>query len=193
MVAILVCPECHYADDVTLERIPGDLVRYTCRGRHGDGHDFIWEMAREQASGGRSGGSGGGSGVTADLFEPMLACVIAGEPFVEYGIVEYRLAQRRPELYRAHIAERGHVMLAPSRVTASNSRFGPTLVRLAARGLLTRIFGKATGAWSYNGRTTYWARPGTPQNRIMTWEQYCRERGRPPEWTAEDEAAAGEV
>lgn len=182
-------PECHYADDVSLERIPNGLVRYTCVGRHGDGQDFIWEMTQKQASEGRAGGSAG-AGVTADLFDPMLACVIPGEPFVEYGIVEYRLSQQYPELYRAHIAERGHVMLAPSRVTAPNSRFGPTLVRLAAVGLLTRIFERATGAWSYNGRTTYWARPGTAANRVVTWEQYCLEHGRTPEWTAEDRAAA---
>jgi hypothetical protein len=186
--AILICPECHYADDVTMERLPGNLVRYTCAARHSDGHDFIWEMTREQASSG--GGTSTGAGVTADLYEPMLHCVLPDEPFVEYGIVEYRLSQQFPELYRAHVAERGHVMLEPSRVTASNSRFGPTLVRLAANGLLTRVFDKATGAWRYNGRTTYWARPGAPTNLNLTWEQYCRSIGRQAEWTAADRRAA---
>jgi hypothetical protein len=188
MIAILLCPVCHYADDVTMERLTGGLVRYTCAARHPDGHEFIWETSREQASGG--GDRSPGTGVTADLFDPMLHCVLPDEPFVEYGIVEYRLSQQFPELYRAHIAERGHVMLEPSRVTASNSRFGPTLVRLAANGLLTRIFGKATGAWSYNGRTTYWARPGAPTNRTRTWEQYCETAGRPTAWTYEDRQAA---
>jgi hypothetical protein len=189
VIGILICPECHYADDVSLERLTSGLVRYTCTARHGDGQNFIWEITADQASGGGTSGSAG-AGVTADLFDPMLACVVAGGPFVEYGIVEYRLSQQYPELYRAHIAERGHVMLAPSRVTASNSRFGPTLVRLAANGLLTRIFETATGAWRYNGRTTYWARPGTPANKAVTWEQYCADHGRSSEWTPEDRATA---
>jgi len=47
-------------------------------------------MSSEQVSGGN--GSSVGAGVTADLFDPMLHCVLPDEPFVEYGIVEYRLA-----------------------------------------------------------------------------------------------------
>lgn len=188
MIAILICPECHYADDVTLERLAGGIVRYTCAARHPDGHEFIWEMTLERAAVGAAPSSG--TGVTAELYDPMLQCVLPDEPFVEYGIVEYRLSQRYPDLYRAHIAERGHVMLEPSRVTASNSRFGPTLVRLAANGLLTRIFDRATGAWSYNGRTTYWARPGTATTRTLTWDRYCQMSGRPSDWTPEDRQAA---
>lgn len=82
------------------------------------------------------------------------------------------------------------MMLEPSRVTASNSRFVPALVRLAREGQLIKTTGIATGAWAYNSQISYWARPGTPKTNLMTWEQFCDAEGRSPAWTSDDVARA---
>jgi hypothetical protein len=172
---------------VTYLSLRGGLVQYTCKGRHDDGHEFVWELSREQARTG--GGDRAADGVTDELLEPLLACVRPDDPFLEYGIIEYRLAQARSDLFVAHVRERGHVMLAASRVTASNSRFIPALVRLASYGQLVKKVGRATGAWRYNHTITYWARPDTPASSTLTWEAYCAQIGRDPYWTDEDRAA----
>lgn len=183
---IRTCPACFRDDEVTYRPVPDGLVRYTCAGRHDDGHEFIWEISREEA---RTRGDKAAAGVTDELLEPLLACVRPGDPYLEYGIIEYRLAQARPDLFVAHVRERGHVMLAPSRVTASNSRFIPTLVRLASYRQLVKKVGRATGAWRYNNTISYWARPDTPTSSMLSWEGFCAQLGRNPQWTEEDRAA----
>jgi len=72
----------------------------------------------------------------------------------------------------------------------SNSRFGPALVRLANMGQLDKQVGPAIGAWRYNSTISYWARPGRPKNRTLTWEAFCKQIDRDPDWTDEDRAAA---
>ena len=42
-----------------------------------------------------------------------------GEPFPEYGVVEYRFRQQYPELFRAHVREQGHVLTGARLYTAS--------------------------------------------------------------------------
>jgi hypothetical protein len=129
-------------------------------------------------------------GVTDELLEPLLACVRPGEPFVEYGVVEHRFRLDYPALFAAHVADRGHVMLAPKVATASGVRFGVALGRLARTGELVSKYGPATGAWSYNGQVTYWARPPAPGGADLSWQAYCASLGRSADWTDEDRAAA---
>jgi hypothetical protein len=112
--------------------------------------------------------------------------VVPGEPFVEYGVVEYRFRMNHPDLFAAHVRDRGHVMLAPGVATASSVRFAATLGRLARTGELASVYGPATGAWSYNSQVTYWARPPAPAGRRITWAAFCCELGRPDTWTDED-------
>lgn len=83
-IAIQTCLSCFSADDVKMNRLPDGLVRYTCTNakRHDDGHEFIWERTVEQAAG---AADTAGAGVTDELLDPMLRCVVDGEPFVEYG------------------------------------------------------------------------------------------------------------
>lgn len=85
----------------------------------------------------------------------MSSCIHPEDPFVEYGIVEYRFRQAYPDLFRAHVRERGHILLGPAKFTASGLRFGVALGRLAQAGELLSHYGPAPGAWSYNGQATY--------------------------------------
>lgn len=174
------------ADEVEYRRLPDRLVEYTCAGRHGGSGEHTWLVS--QAKVGWSAAAE--EGVTDELLEPLLGCVLPGEPFVEFGIVEYRLRLDRLDLFVAHVRERGHVMLAPGVATASSVRFSLALGRLARSGELVSRYGPATGAWSYNSQVTYWARPPAP-NTELSWSDYCASLGRSAQWTDEDRAILG--
>jgi hypothetical protein len=183
---IVTCPVCFTADDVSYQRLPDKQVAYFCAGRHPDGRPHEWIRDADAASSGWAAAEG----VTDELLEPFLKCVEPDDGLLEYGIVEYRFRQRYPELFRAHLADRGHVMLAPQRVTASSVRFGMALSRLARLGDLSYEYGPATGAWSYNSRISYWSRPPATGRPRISWAEFCASIGRSPEWTDEDRAAA---
>lgn len=157
---------------------------YVCSADHGGEGVHTW--LRSQQPGAQALAA---EGVTGELLEPMLACVVPDEPFAEYGVVEYRFRERYPALFRAHVRDRGHVLMDTPLVTASAVRFGFALSRLARPGELVRRFGPATGAWAYNGEMSYWAVPPAPQGQPMTWAAYCARVGRSAQWTDEDRAA----
>lgn len=179
---IVTCDKCFSADDVSWQRLPDKMVRYTCSGSH-DGagpHSFVRSAVQvnnysESVS----------EGVTDELLDPLMACIELGEPLLEYGIVEYRLRQRFPALFAAHVADRGHVLTGATVATASSVRFGVALGRLADSGDLVSVYGPATGAWKYNGQVTYWARPPKP-SQMQSWVEFCQQIGRDPEWQPED-------
>jgi len=180
---IVRCPRCFRADDVGWQRLPDNALLYTCTARH-DGGPYTWVASHEAVS----GGDLAADGVTDELLTPLLSCVRPGEPFVEYGIVEYRFSRQFRGLFVAHVRERGHVMVAPSRVTASSVRFGVALARLVRAGDLVSRPGPATGAWRYNAAITYWAAAPAAGREMLSWEAFCRSVGRSPEWTEEDRA-----
>lgn len=120
----------------------------------------------------------------------MLACVNPGEPFVEYGVVEYRFRLARPELFVAHVRERGHMMLGTRRglASASTTRFAKALARLEKAGELVTVKGPGTGAWRHDQAIGYWARPPRPSGPLLTWSMFCATQGRTAEWSDEDRA-----
>jgi hypothetical protein len=185
---IVTCPKCFSADFVTWQRLPDSMLMYTCSAGHaGDGqHHFV-----RPVSAAAGGDEAADEGVTDELLEPIASCVVVGEPFVEYGVVEYRLRQAFPKLFLAHVHDRGHVLTGKTIATASSVRFGVALGRLARTGELLSVYGPATGAWSYNGRVTYWARPPEPDGQPLTWAAYCTQHGRSPEWTTADRDEIG--
>jgi hypothetical protein len=184
----MTCPRCFSADDVTYQRLPDRLVEYHCTGPHDGAGPHTWLSTSDKANWKQDVVDG----VTDELLEPLLRCVRPGEPFVEYGVVEYRLRVGRPDLFAAHVRDRGHVMLAPGQATASSVRFASALGRLARAGELVSEYGRATGAWSYNGQVTYWASPPAPTGDRVTWSTFCRRLGRPDTWTDEDRAVVGD-
>lgn len=87
---IITCPKCFSADDVQPpRRLPDHLLQYTCTNEAAHGH-YEWLTTRNavQPSGDVT------EGVTDELLEPLNQCVVADDPFVEYGIVEHRLRVR---------------------------------------------------------------------------------------------------
>lgn len=179
---ITTCPRCSRADDVTYQRLQGRTLVYTCSDDHDGLGAHTWVRAGDESDLYQEAIDG----VTDDLLEPLAACLRPHEPFVEYGVVEYRFRQSHPELFAHHVRERGHVLLAESPYTATSVRFGVALSRLARSGELVSRYGAATGAWSDNGQITYWAAPPAAPGEPLTWEMFCAEAGRSPEWTDED-------
>lgn len=181
---IRTCPACFSAADVTYERLPDGLIAYACSRRHEDGREHIWTMTAKDVL---IAEDLAGDGVTDELMEPLSQCVHTGEPFAEYGVVDYRLRQDYPELFIAHVRDRGHHLLGGhQQATASGVRFGMALGRLARAGGLVRKYDRATGAWKYNGQITYWAKPPLVTGADVTWEQFCHDQGRSSEWTEAD-------
>jgi hypothetical protein len=180
----MTCPRCFSADDVTYERLPDHVVRFACTRNHDSYGPHVWMQTLNAVA----FPVDANAGVTDELLEPLSGCVESGEPWVEYGIVEYRFRQRHPELFAAHVRDRGHRMFSSHQVTASGVRFAAALSRLADRGELLKIYGPATGAWAPQD-VTYWARPPAPSTTSrLTWAQWCLEHGRSPDWTDADRA-----
>lgn len=179
---IITCPKCFSADDVLPpRRLPDQLLLYRCTNEQAHG-DYEWVTTRHAVQPPEEVQDG----VTDELLEPLNHCVLADEPFVEYGIVEHRLRTRFPELFAAHVAEQGHSMFGSRAYTASSVRFGVALGRLERLGELVSQYGPATGAWHHNGQVTYWTRTPPTDMRRKTWSEYCAEIGRPPTWTDDD-------
>jgi hypothetical protein len=183
---IVTCPRCFRDDEVSWQRLPDRMIMYVCSDGHGGSGPHTWVASRELLLTQEAAADG----VTDELLEPLRACVVPGEPFAEYGVVEYRLRVAYPELFRAHVRQQGHVLTGKRPFTASGVRFGVALSRLARTGELLSRYGPATGAWAYNGQMTYWAAPPEPSGVPLTWAAFCAQVGRSPEWTDEDRAAA---
>jgi hypothetical protein len=134
-------------------------------------------------------GPGTEAAATDELLESLLACVNAGEPFVEYGVVEYRFRVARPDLFVAH----RNILLGARRGQASLStaRFAKALGRLESAGELVMVKGPGTGAWRQNLSIGYWARPPRPTGPLLTWSMFCATQGRSAEWTDADRAVLG--
>lgn len=166
---IITCPRCFSFDDVRPpRRLTDGRVEYTCTGEHGGAGTHTWSSAPPDVPPGRVAPAAGRTGVRAPaapragvvteaaaidgLLEPLLACVNAGEPFVEYGVVEYRFRIARPDLFVAHVRERGHILLGARRgqASASTARFAKALGRLESSGELVTVKGPGTGAWRHN-------------------------------------------
>jgi hypothetical protein len=202
---IVTCPRCFSFDDVRPPRRLSDgRIEYTCTGDHDGAGTHVWSTApadaetpaRRTSTARKSAARAPGAprsrpnaedAAIEELLEPLLACVNPGEPFVEYGIVEYRFRLARPALFIAHVRERGHTMLAGRRgSSASTARFGKALGRLESAGALVTVKGPGTGAWRHAQSIGYWARPPRPTGPLLTWSMFCAIQGRSPEWTDAD-------
>ncbi|MEJ3658011.1 hypothetical protein WEH80_34110 [Actinomycetes bacterium KLBMP 9759] len=203
---IVTCPRCFSFDDVRPpRRMPDGRVEYTCTGDHDGAGKHVWSVAPAavEAPAGRASTARRPGAPTArstaedaaieELLEPLLACVKPGEPFVEYGVVEYRFRMARPDLFVAHVRERGHIMLGARRSapSASTARFAKALGRLERAGQLVTVKGPGTGAWRHDQSIGYWARPPRPSGPLLTWSMFCATQGRSLEWTDADRALFG--
>jgi hypothetical protein len=120
-------------------------------------------------------------GITADLglYEDLLTCLVAGEPLVEYGIVEYRYSRAFPSVYAQLISRYSHTRLGPKSFTTS-SLFAGVLGRLLKKGFVDGEFGPATGYWAFDGQISYWALPGENPTARMSYAEFATATGLDP-------------
>ena len=105
-------------------------------------------------------------GMTGELLGPVSACVDPDEPFVEYGIVEYRLRQRYPDLFLAHVRDRGHVILGPKAYTALE---------------------RSVRSGSWTARSSWWTRQQVrPSNACLAIQQPDHLLGTPTRFRSSD-------
>jgi hypothetical protein len=103
---------------------------------------------------------------------------VAGEPPVEYGVVECRYKALNPTRYSFLLDRYGHTRIAAANYTTTSFIAG-ALGRLARHGdIAFGEFGPATGYWAYNSVISYWALPGfDPDPTPTTWKAFATENG----------------
>jgi hypothetical protein len=166
-----VCPTCTVDDDDLLAwevEGPG-LWRYTCSNNRPD-HPFTWlTTGRDRLN------ESGHEGLSNELgiYDDLLSCFTAGDPWLEYGVVEYRYAKTNQQAYKHLVELYSHTELGPTRYSAS-AFIGAALGHLGREGLLVRRPCRATGFWSYNGTLNAWALPpGRGPDDETTWEAFA--------------------
>lgn len=154
-----VCKLCGYDDDVHVRTLAPGLWELHCSACN-----YVWPSDTAVLDDER----GGADGVAASygLYEDLLKCLVSREPYVEYGIVEYRYADLRPALYAELLDRYGHTRNGRQHYTVS-SFLGATLGWLRDHDEIVMRFGPATGYWSYNGTIGYCALPPGPADGSM--------------------------
>jgi hypothetical protein len=176
----LVCPRCSVEDFIETETLGPSFWRYTCT-----------RSCRQHAEPVSWTGSTPDAPVDMELTynkaeelglpNDLLRCLEHGEPFVEYGIVEYRYATKvNPDVYAQLVADYGHTALGPKQYTASTF-IASTLGRMLKEGLLAYRGGHATGFWSYNSGISFWSlAPVSSEAPPITFKAFALERGLDP-------------
>lgn len=169
-----VCALCGTDDGVTTLRLGEGVWEHTCRSTDGHPQSRTWQ---EDHSGVDELGL---EGLAQEwgLYDDLPLCLLAGDPFVEYGIVEHRYRSANPSRYAFLLRRYGHTSIAPSPYTTSSFIAG-ALGRMASAGLVAPgVFGPATGYWAYNTQISYWALPGLEGSvATLTWKAFAEGRG----------------
>lgn len=111
------------------------------------------------------------------LFQDLPHCLNAGEPFVEYGVVEYRYRQLRPDTFSEIVAKYGHRAIEMGRPYTTSGFLASALRILANRGEVELRWGPATGFWTYDGTVGYWALAPASSDALLTWEEFAAREG----------------
>lgn len=199
-----VCPACGNGSNLGRAKfIPGGQLQFTCTGPHADGTTRIFTVsphppAAAMPARASAGGSGAGRArqraaepISADLVDPLRACVHQADGWTEYGVIEHRLLQLAPAVLARHVADHGHIALGTSSKgnSASNHRVIPALQQLRSEGLLHSRIAPATGqAWERSGGISYWSLDPHATG-TLTWAGDCAATGRPDSFSDDDRAA----
>jgi hypothetical protein len=123
-------------------------------------------------------------GKTAELglYEDLPRCLVKGEAFVEYGVVEYRYSQLRPDVYQRLLDDYSHTRIERHKPYTASVFIALALGRLADVGDVLYRVGPATGYWAYNEVISYWALPPGPAEGgdPLSWETFATEAGLNP-------------
>ena len=116
------------------------------------------------------------------LFESLPHCLNAGEAFVEYGVVEYRYRQLKPDMFKDIVTKYGHRAIETGRPYTATTFLASALKLLANRNEVELRWGPATGFWTYDGTVGYWALAPASSYELLTWETFARTEAstRPP-------------
>jgi hypothetical protein len=165
-----VCPLCA-RDELDIEPLGPLLWRYTCTNARHPGGSFSWQgtatdAVDEPATEGKAADLG--------LYEDLPRCLLPGEPFVEYGVVEHRYGELQPRVYQQLIDDYSHTRIERNKPYTASAFIASALGWLRDRGDLLHTVGPATGHWSYNEIISYWALPPGPRSGdpMLTWEEW---------------------
>jgi hypothetical protein len=176
-----VCPL--HADEWIEGRFVSDEVghHFICtRKGHPGGGPYEWTRSPEPP-----GDTDGLSGLAEDLglaFELPAVLKEFPDTWVEYGVIEraYALAHRGE--WEMLVRKYGHTAqthgasaqtggAATARQYTVSAFLGGTLARLHRKGYLEYHSGPATGRWTYNGETSWYALPPGPDwKQRLSWE-----------------------
>lgn len=155
---------------------PG-LWALTCPG---GGHEpYRWEATAADRT-----DEAGASGLAAEmgLYDDLPRCLVAGEPFVEYGVVEHRYSELRPRVYEDLLRRYSHTRIERNKPYTTSVFVASALSWLLRHGDVVVTWADATGYWSYNGVISYWALPpGPAEADRLTWVEYATANGLDPD------------
>jgi hypothetical protein len=123
-----------------------------------------------------------GKAADLGLYEDLPLCLIANEPFVEYGIVEHRYSEMRPAVYQRLLDDYSHTRIQRYKPYTASVFIASALRKLTDLGDVLYRVGPATGHWAYNEIISYWALPPGPaeETRILAWKEYAERLGLDP-------------
>lgn len=173
-----VCPLCaleDYLEELAADKEAG-TIDYECHNPTCS--SFSWRTTPSHSN------LDGRTGIAAEygVHDDLLACIEPDDPFLEYGIIEYRYARLRPDIYMNEFIPRwGHTCLGPRRYTVS-AFLASTLGSLLRSGELAWKGGPATGYWSYNHDVSYFTHRRTPlPDQLLSWNEFATARGEDPD------------
>ena len=115
------------------------------------------------------------------LFEDLPACLISGEPFVEYSVVEHRYENQFPNNFRGITDRHPHRRAELGTDYTASMFIVSALSRLEREGVLLKKFGERLAARQRDGEVSYWALAPTPgDGDDITWEAFARDLGIEP-------------
>jgi hypothetical protein len=120
------------------------------------------------------------------LFQDLPHCLNDGEPFVEYGIVEHRYRQLRPDTFKDIVAKYGHRAVEVGRPYTTSSFLASALRILADRDEIELRWGPATGFWAYDGTVGYWALAPASSDQLLSWDEFATKANLDPVGSVED-------
>src|SRR4051812_2907140 len=112
------------------------------------------------------------------LFDDLPRCLVAGEPFVEYGVIEYRYRVLRARTFADIVSKYSHRALQIGKAYTASNLLASALRQLVNRGELELRFGSPTGFFaSYLEVVSYWALAPAANEGLMTWATFASASG----------------
>lgn len=191
----LVCSFCAEADDVERTMLAPGIWRYVCSRikKHPGGEPYVWEATDREVVRVEEVGR-----VATELALPedLLACLRAGEPWVEYGVVEHRYRLLRPNNFHTLVERFGASRLdlpdvdrpVPVRLIrlqtggyTASVYVAHALSRLSRTGQVCLQFQTPTGPWQSASSISYWALPPAPPlDRLPTHQTFADQHALDP-------------